>query len=44
MLANFAVDYFNAGQPALLYIVPLTLGPVLFRSSRANTLQDLWLR
>jgi hypothetical protein len=44
MLANFAVDYFDAGQPALLYIVPLTLGPVLFRSSRANTLADLWQR
>ena len=44
MLANLAVDYFDAGQPALLYIVPLTLGPVLWRSSRAHTLMDLWLR
>ena len=44
MLANLAVDYFDAGQPALLYIVPLTLGPVLWRSSRAHTLVDLWLQ
>ena len=44
MLANLAVDYFNAGQPALLYIVPLTLGPVLWRASRAHTLGDLWLQ
>ena len=44
MLANLAVDYFDAGQPALLYIVPLTLGPVLFRSNRGETLTELWVR
>jgi len=42
MAANFAVEYFETGQPALLYIVPLTLGPVLLRSFRSGTLPELW--
>eukprot|EP00596_Hydrurales_sp_CCMP1899_P004215 CAMPEP_0119039510 /NCGR_PEP_ID=MMETSP1177-20130426/9053_1 /TAXON_ID=2985 /ORGANISM="Ochromonas sp, Strain CCMP1899" /LENGTH=253 /DNA_ID=CAMNT_0007003499 /DNA_START=70 /DNA_END=831 /DNA_ORIENTATION=- len=42
MAANFAVAYFQTGQPAMLYIVPLTLGPVLFRSFKAETLPGLW--
>lgn len=42
LVANLAVDYFKAGQPALLYIVPLTLGPVLYRSYNSKSLRDLW--
>lgn len=42
LVANLAVDYFQAGQPALLYIVPLTLGPVLYRSYNSKSLRDLW--
>jgi signal peptide peptidase-like protein 2B len=42
LVANLAVDYFKAGQPALLYIVPLTLGPVLYRSHNSGSLRDLW--
>lgn len=36
MMANFAVEYFETGQPALLYIVPLTLGPALLRSFKTG--------
>ena len=42
MTANFAVEYFETGQPALLYIVPLTLGPALYRSFKAGSLPELW--
>jgi hypothetical protein len=42
MLANYAVSYFETGQPALLYIVPLTLGSVYFRAKEANILDMLW--
>lgn len=42
MAANIAVAYFQTGQPAMLYIVPLTLGPVLLRSFKAETLPELW--
>jgi hypothetical protein len=42
MAANFAVEYFETGQPALLYIVPLTLGPVLLRSLRSGKFPELW--
>ena len=42
LVANLAVDYFQAGQPALLYIVPLTLGSVLSRSHKSKSLRDLW--
>ena len=42
MAANFAVEYFETGQPALLYIVPLTLGPALYRSFKAGSLPELW--
>lgn len=43
MCANIAVQYFQAGQPALLYIVPFTLGPILIRASLSHTLDALWL-
>ena len=36
MMANFAVEYFETGQPALLYIVPFTLGPALLRSFKTG--------
>jgi len=42
MAANFAVSYFEYGQPALLYIVPLTLGPVLYRACKSETVWSLW--
>ena len=42
MAANFAVEYFETGQPALLYIVPLTLGPVLLRSLWSGKFPELW--
>lgn len=32
----------QAGQPALFFIVPLTLGPVLLRSLHEETLRELW--
>jgi hypothetical protein len=44
MLANLAVSYFSTGQPALLYIVPLVLGSILYRASRAGTLAQLYER
>jgi hypothetical protein len=40
--ADVAVEVFETGQPALLYIVPLTLIPVLYRAYRATTLYHLW--
>jgi hypothetical protein len=42
ILANIAVSYFNSGQPALFYIVPLILIPTLYRSFRSETLRGLW--
>jgi len=44
LLANFAVFFFESGQPALFYIVPLTLGPILFRSFKSETLRELWIK
>jgi hypothetical protein len=41
-LANTAVNAFNYGQPALFYIVPCTLGLVLYRAGRAGNLMYLW--
>ena len=41
-LAQLAVEIFNYGQPALLYIVPCVLAPVLYRSNRSGTLPLLW--
>ena len=40
--ADVAVEVFETGQPALLYIVPLTLFTVLYRSYRATTIYHLW--
>lgn len=40
--ADVAVEVFETGQPALLYIVPLTLFAVLYRSYRATTIHHLW--
>jgi signal peptide peptidase-like protein 2B len=42
LAANVAVEYFETGQPALLYIVPLTLGCVLYRSYHSGSLKHLW--
>ena len=41
-MANVAVAYFAQGQPALLYLVPCTLGPFLHAAQRDGTLQTLW--
>ena len=41
-LANTAVQYFDVGQPALLYIVPCTLLPILQRTYAEGTLGALW--
>ena len=42
LIANMAVAYFSSGQPALFYIVPLTLGPVLIRSVYDESFKELW--
>jgi signal peptide peptidase-like 2B len=42
IVANVAVSYFQFGQPALLYIVPMMLIPVLWRTHDEGTLSDLW--
>lgn len=42
LLANFAVYAMNTGQPALLYLVPCTLGVLSFKAWREGTLHDLW--
>jgi signal peptide peptidase-like protein 2B len=44
LMANLAVEYFEYGQPALIYIVPLTLGSVLQRAYSNGTLPLLWVR
>ena len=41
-VANVAVAYFAQGQPALLYLVPCTLGPFLLAARRDGTLDRLW--
>jgi signal peptide peptidase-like protein 2B len=42
IVANQLVAYFQVGQPALLYIVPLMLIPVLWRAHDEGTLPTLW--
>jgi len=42
MVANLAVAIFQAGQPALLYLVPLTVGPVALRAHWRGELDALW--
>jgi hypothetical protein len=42
MVANLAVAIFQAGQPALLYLVPLTVGPVALRAHLRGELDALW--
>ena len=42
IIANQAVQYFQFGQPALLYIVPLMLIPVLWRTYDEGTINELW--
>ena len=39
-MANVAVAYFAQGQPALLYLVPCTLGPFLHAAQRDGTFAD----
>ena len=42
ILANEAVVFFQFGQPALLYIVPFMLLPVLWKCYQDKTLDKLW--
>ena len=42
ILANQAVQYFQFGQPALLYIVPLLLIPVIWRTYDDGSINELW--
>ena len=42
MLANIAVYLMKRSQPALLYIVPLTLGTMVLKGSINSELRDLW--
>ena len=42
ILANEAVVFFQFGQPALLYIVPFMLFPVLWKCYQDKTLDKLW--
>ena len=44
ILANEAVVFFQFGQPALLYIVPFMIIPVLWKCHREKTLDILWER
>ena len=41
-MANAAVYLMQMGQPALLYLVPCTLGTLSFMGWRRQELQDLW--
>jgi signal peptide peptidase-like protein 2B len=43
-LAQIAVELFNSGQPALFYVVPCTLGLVLYRAYESDNLGMLWQR
>ena len=42
LLANLAVQVFHMGQPALLYLVPCTLGPVILRAKRFKEFDAMW--
>jgi hypothetical protein len=42
MMANTAVYLMQMGQPALLYLVPCTLGTMTFMGWRRNELRGLW--
>lgn len=42
-LALIAVHVFRLGQPALLYIVPAVLVPLLYTARARNELEELWL-
>mmetsp|Transcript_73466 Transcript_73466/g.209005 ORF Transcript_73466/g.209005 Transcript_73466/m.209005 type:complete len:446 (-) Transcript_73466:211-1548(-) len=42
MMANVAVYVMEMGQPALLYLVPCTLGILTLKARREGTLHDLW--
>jgi len=41
-MANTAVYVFEMGQPALLYLVPCTLGTMAYKGSKRNELMLLW--
>ncbi len=41
-MANTAVHLFQKGQPALLYLVPCTLGTMIYKGSKRNELRLLW--
>mmetsp|Transcript_19545 Transcript_19545/g.32453 ORF Transcript_19545/g.32453 Transcript_19545/m.32453 type:complete len:725 (+) Transcript_19545:325-2499(+) len=41
-MANAAVYLMNMGQPALLYLVPMCLGSMMFMGTRRNELAGLW--
>ena len=42
LMANSAVYVFEMGQPALLYLVPCTLGTIAYKGSKRNELKLLW--
>lgn len=42
MMANLAVYLMEMGQPALLYLVPCTLGVFSLVSFREGTLRHMW--
>ena len=42
LMANVAVYLMEMGQPALLYLVPCTLGTMTFMGWRRNELRGLW--
>ena len=41
-LAEITVELTSSGQPALMFIIPCTLGPALARATNSGTLPDLW--
>lgn len=44
LLADCAVLLFQTGQPALFYIVPLTLIPILIKAKLQGNFADLWVK
>ena len=41
-LASYAIDITGVAQPALLYLVPCVLIPVIIRAKMRGQLRDIW--
>ena len=40
---KIALFVFNSGQPALLYLSPMTVGPLVYYAWKIGDLQDMWI-